>query len=210
MNKRLGVLGSGVVGQTLAIAWRDLGYDVEIGSRAGGEVNNWDGATGTFAEVAAGAQTIVLAVKGTAAESVVSSITEQLDGKTVIDTTNPITDSPPVGGLLSFFTSLDASLMEKLQSVAPAARFVKALNSVGSGKMVKPVYAEGKPTMFICGNDGSAKTEVTGMLDKLGWEVEDMGSAESARAIEPLCMLWCIPGLLHNEWSHAFKLLKSS
>jgi predicted dinucleotide-binding enzyme len=62
--------------------------------------------------------------------------------------------------------------------------------------------------MFICGNDAAAKKQVTGILTAFGWETEDMGTAEAARAIEPLCMLWCIPGFLRNEWSHAFKLLK--
>lgn len=62
--------------------------------------------------------------------------------------------------------------------------------------------------MFICGNDNVAKAEVTAILDQFGWEIEDMGKAEGARAIEPLCMLWCIPGLLRNQWIHAFKLLK--
>ncbi len=74
--------------------------------------------------------------------------------------------------------------------------------------MVDPNFPGGKPTMFICGNDEAAKKSVTKILDEFGWETADMGSAESARAIEPLCMLWCLPGFLRNEWTHAFKLLK--
>jgi predicted dinucleotide-binding enzyme len=62
--------------------------------------------------------------------------------------------------------------------------------------------------MFICGNNLEAKSAVTGILRQFGWETEDMGKAEAARAIEPLCILWCIPGLLRNQWTHAFKLLK--
>jgi 8-hydroxy-5-deazaflavin:NADPH oxidoreductase len=85
---------------------------------------------------------------------------------------------------------------------------VKAFNSVGSTRMVDPQFAAGKPTMFICGNNDAAKKTVSGIVAELGWEVADMGSAEAARAIEPLCMLWCIPGFLHNEWTHAFKLLR--
>jgi predicted dinucleotide-binding enzyme len=61
--------------------------------------------------------------------------------------------------------------------------------------------------MFICGNNESAKKSVSRILADFGWEVADMGGAESARAIEPLCVLWCIPGFLHNQWNHAFKLL---
>jgi predicted dinucleotide-binding enzyme len=112
-----------------------------------------------------------------------------------------------VNGVLSFFTSLDDSLMERLQRAYPAARFVKAFNSVGHDAMVSPKFKGGKPTMFICGNDEAAKKAVTGILDQFGWETADMGKAEAARAIEPLSILWCIPGFLRNDWSHAFKLL---
>jgi len=84
---------------------------------------------------------------------------------------------------------------------------VKVFNSVGSPFMVNPQFKSGKPTMFICGNDDDARKTVTGIVDQFGWETADMGKAEAARAIEPLCMLWCIPGLLRNEWNHAFKLL---
>jgi predicted dinucleotide-binding enzyme len=75
--------------------------------------------------------------------------------------------------------------------------------------MVDPQFGEGKPAMFICGNDERAKTTVSEILAQLGWETADMGKAEAARAIEPLCILWCIPGFLGNGWSHAFKLLRS-
>jgi predicted dinucleotide-binding enzyme len=74
--------------------------------------------------------------------------------------------------------------------------------------MVNPSFAAGRPSMFICGNDDSAKSTVAKILDDFGWDVDDMGTAEAARAIEPLCMLWCIPGFLRNEWGHAFKLVR--
>ncbi len=99
--------------------------------------------------------------------------------------------------------------MERLQAEAPEANFVKSFSSVGNARMINPEFKGGKPTMFICGNDDDAKHEVSRLLSRLGWESEDFGSVKSARAIEPLCILWCIPGLLRNEWSHAFKLLKA-
>jgi len=110
--------------------------------------------------------------------------------------------------VLKFFTSLDESSMERLQREFAAARFVKAFNSVGAAFMVNPRFAGGPPSMFICGNDEAAKNVARGLLDQFGWETVDLGTAEAARAIEPLCMLWCIPGFLRNEWSHAFKLLR--
>lgn len=99
--------------------------------------------------------------------------------------------------------------MEQLQAEFPDTRFVKAFNSVGAGQMINPAYPGGaRPTMFICGNDGPAKAAVSGILDQFGWDVADMGSVEAARAIEPLCMLWCILGFNKNEWTHAFRLLR--
>ena len=74
--------------------------------------------------------------------------------------------------------------------------------------MVNPQLKGGPPTMFICGNNDVAKQVVHGILDQFGWETADMGTAEAARAIEPLCILWCIPGFLRDEWSNAFKLLR--
>jgi predicted dinucleotide-binding enzyme len=74
--------------------------------------------------------------------------------------------------------------------------------------MYKPDFKGSIPTMFICGNDDQAKKTVTDILTSFGWETEDMGKMEAARAIEPLCILWCIPGFIRNQWTHAFKLLK--
>jgi hypothetical protein len=163
---------------------------------------------GTPLETARFGDMVVLAVKGAAAEAAVRQCADGLADKTVIDATNPIADAPPVNGVLRFFTTLEESLMERLQKIAPRARFVKAFSSVGNASMVNPDFGGVKPTMFVCGNDSSAKAAVQEVLGKFGWEWEDLGGVEAARAIEPLCILWCIPGLLHNQWSHAFKLLK--
>ncbi len=133
---------------------------------------------------------------------------ENFKDKIIIDATNPIAHGAPEKGVMKFFTTLDDSLMERLQKLIPEANFVKAFNSVGSGFMYKPNFNGIKPSMFICGNNEEAKATVTSILISFGWEVEDMGSVEAARAIEPLSMLWCIPGFLRNQWTHAFKLLK--
>src|SRR6267142_565082 len=135
-------------------------------------------------------------------------VAKNLSGKTVVDVTNPIADAPPTNGVLKLFTSLDESLMERLQREFAGAKLVKAFNSVGSACMVNPEFKGGPPTMFICGNDAGAKKTVTGILEQFGWETADMGKAEAARAIEPLCILWCVPGFLRNDWTHAFKLLR--
>ncbi len=215
MGTKAGVIGSGVVGRTLANGLIAHGYDVMIGtndpSKAGALKNATGGRAevGSFAETASFGELVVLAVRGTAAEEAVRGIgAERLRGKTVIDTSNPIADSPPVNGVLHYFTTLDESLMERLQKIAPAARFVKSFSCAGHRYMVNPDFGGTRPTMFICGNDEAAKADVVRILGLFGWDVEDLGSAEAARAIEPLAMLWCIPGFLRNDWMHAFKLLK--
>ncbi len=98
--------------------------------------------------------------------------------------------------------------MEQLQAEFPHIRFVKALSCIRAYYKVDPDFEGVKPTMFICGNDAEAKKEVKGILNELGFDIEDMGSVEAARAIEPLCFLWCIPGSKNNKWNHAFKLLR--
>lgn len=210
---KVGVLGSGVVARALGVGFLGRGDEVMLGTRDKPKLEGWQSEhpaarVGGFADAAAYGDVIVLAVKGSSAlDAMRLAGLENLAGKPVIDTTNPISDAPPSNGVLSYFTGLDRSLMEQLQAAAPSAHLVKAFNAVGNQHMVNPAFDGGKPTMFICGNSDTAKQTVSGILDDFGWEVADMGSAESARAIEPLCMLWCIPGILHNRWDHAFKLL---
>ena len=212
---KIGIIGSGQVGQALARAFKSEGYDVMLGTRNTSKQNlvqfNNEAKidVGTFDETAKFGDIIVLATKGAGAEEALRLAgKEDLEDKIIIDTTNPLSDAPPTNGVLHFTTSLEDSLMEQLQRFVPAAKFVKAFNIVGNALMYKPKLQGGPPTMFICGNDDEAKKTVKGILEKFGWETEDCGKAEAARAIEPLCILWCIPGFLNNSWMHAFKLLR--
>jgi predicted dinucleotide-binding enzyme len=211
---KVGVIGSGVVSGVLADGFLKHGHEVMRGSREPEKLAGWSRGAGgkarlgTFEEAARFGELVVLAVKGSAAPDVVEGCADALAGKTVVDTTNPIADAPPVNGVLRFFTGPNESLLETLQARAPGARLVKAFSCVGNALMVNPELPGGKPTMFICGNDEEAKRRVAGVLDRFGWETEDLGTAEAARAIEPLCMLWCIPGFRRNSWTHAFKLLR--
>lgn len=210
---KIGIIGSGVVATTLASGFLRHGHAVTIGTREPAKLADWakanpPGRVGSFADAAKFGEVVVLAVKGSvAAEAVRAAGAANLMGKPVIDATNPIADAAPVNGVLKFTTNLDESAMERLQKEFPAVKFVKAFNSVGATCMVNPQFAGGKPTMFICGNDAAAKKTVTALLDQFDWETADMGAVEAARAIEPLCILWCIPGFLRNDWAHAFKLL---
>lgn len=208
---RYGVLGSGDVGKVLAQGLKARGHDVRIGSRTPGKLVEFSRATGiaegTFAEAAQHGEIVVLAVQGPAAEGVVEGVAGALAGKVVIDATNPIA-GPPVGGLLPYFTGPEASLMERLMKKAPAARFVKAFNSVGNALMVDPQLSGGRPSMFIAGDDPAAKAEVAALLGSFGWDAEDVGGAALARPIEALCQLWCAPGFARGDWAHAYKVLR--
>lgn len=213
MNK-VGIIGSGVVAQALGSGFLKHGYEVMLGTHEAGKLDAWKGKAGekaqvgSFEDAALFGDIVVLAVKGTvAAHAIEEAGPQNMQRKTVIDATNPIADAPPENGVLRFFTTHDESLMEQLQLQFPEIHFVKAFNSVGNAFMVNPPFAE-KPTMFICGNNDQSKAEVKEILDLFGWETADMGKDTAARAIEPLCMLWCIPGMLQGQWTHAFRLVK--
>lgn len=203
------ILGTGPVGDALTKGFLKYGHVVMRASRDLAKLDAWKDSCriGSSAEAAAWADVIVLAVKGTAAEAALELAGHaNLAGKVIIDATNPIADAKPDHGVLRYFTNANESLMERLQAAVPAARFVKAFNSVGNAFMVDPPFTP-KPTMFICGNDAAAKTDVTKILEQFGWHVADMGDAPGARPIEALCQLWCIPGLRGGGWSHAFAWL---
>jgi len=211
--KKVAILGSGAVGTTLSNGFLQQGHAVMRATREPQKLEAWkkeakgEAAVGTYEEAAKWADLVVLAVKGLVAEDVLDQCgLANLANKTIIDTTNPIAGEPPDNGVIRYFTNANESLMERLQKKVPQARFVKAFNSVGNVFMVNPKF-ETKPTMFICGNNAEAKQQVTDVLTKFGWETSDMGGVEAARPIESLCILWCIPGFLRNDWGHAFKLL---
>ncbi len=213
--KQIGIIGSGQVAQALGNGFLKHNYKVMLGTRDAAKLDKWKASAGehasigSFEDAAKFGDIVVLAVKGSAAaEAIEMAGPQHLLRKTVIDTTNPIAAAPPENGVLKYFTTLDESLMEQLQTQFPEVHFVKAFNSIGNGYMVNPAFSE-QPTMFICGNNDNSKNEVKHILELFGWGIADMGKATAARAIEPLCMLWCIPGMLQGQWNHAFRLIQA-
>lgn len=211
---QIGILGSGTVAQTLAQGCLRHGHRVELGTRSPAKLQDFlrrnpGVRLGTFHTAAEYGELVILAVKGSAAEAALGGQTGvAIENKTVIDATNPIADLPPKDGVLEFFTGPNDSLMERLQAAHPRAHFVKAFNSVGAEFMVDPRLPGGPPTMFYCGNDEQAKRQAEHLIRQFGWEPYDVGRATAARALEPLCQLWCLPGFLRGDWKHAFKLLR--
>lgn len=214
-STRVGVIGSGVVGQTLASGFASRGHDVMLGSRDPGkdEVRAWlDGAgngaaAGTFADAAEHGELLVLATLGIATLSAVTLAgAERFAGKVVIDATNPLDFS---GGFPPGLQWEDGrSLGETVQAAIPEARVVKAFNIIGSPYFVDPQFASGKPTMFLAGNDGDAKKTVGMIVEDFGWPPAlDIGGIEAARELEELCILWVRIGGMRDAWDHGFQLL---
>ena len=212
---KVAVLGSGIVGQTLGSGFVKHGHQVMMGTRNrdGEEALKWcakepQASAGTFADAASFGEIIVLCVLGRIVEKVIELAgPKNFAGKAVIDTTNPLADGPPVGGILLYTTGRNESLGERIQAFLPESHVVKTFNSVGNLLMVNPHFEQGVPTMFLCGDNDSAKSQVAEIVRQFGWEPFDCGGIIASRALEPLCMLWCIPGFLRNQWSHAFKVL---
>jgi 8-hydroxy-5-deazaflavin:NADPH oxidoreductase len=211
---KVGVLGTGVVGQRLAAGFRGRGHEVTIGSRDPDkpELREWlagDGAgihAGTFAE-AAMAELPVLAVFGDAAEQVIADAgPENFAGKVVIDAMNPLDFSGGFPPKLSI--SGEDSLGERVQRALPESKVVKAFNIIGNACFVDPNLGGDQPTMLIAGDDADAKRTVTDLLTEFGWsDVVDLGGIEGSRELEAICIAWVKIGGSRGAWNHGFKLL---
>jgi len=214
-SRRIGVLGSGEVGRTLARGFASRGHEVMIGSRDPGkdELAEWlegDGegvAAGTFAEAAEHGELLALAVLGVAVvEAIEQAGPERFAGKVVIDATNPLDFSEGFPPRLAVGHTDSAG--EQVQRAIPEAKVVKALNTIGSHSFVDPRFAQGDPTMFICGDDEGAKATVADALADFGWsDVVDVGGIGAARELEAVCILWVRVGGLRGAFDHGFKLL---
>jgi 8-hydroxy-5-deazaflavin:NADPH oxidoreductase len=214
---KIGILGSGAVGQALGKSFASEGHDVMLGTRNpnAAKIHDWVTKTGkgvkvgTFEETARFGELLVLCPLFRAVEEVITMAgKDNFKGKIVIDTTNPIADEPPVNGVLKYVKTEQGSAGEAIQAWLPESNVVKAFNIVGNPLMYKPKFEEGQPTMFICGNNDDAKKTVTDILVSFGWDVMDSGSIEASNALEGLCIIWCARGFKEGQWNHAFKLLK--
>jgi 8-hydroxy-5-deazaflavin:NADPH oxidoreductase len=213
---KIGVLGTGDVGKRLATGFLNLGHEVMIGSRdpMQQKVQIWinengeKASGGTFEEAAKYGELLVLATLWTATDKIIEMANpDNFKGKIVIDTTNPLDFSkgaPPglsLGGV--------NSAGERVQEWLPGAYVVKAFNTVGNSYMAHPVFEEGDPDLFICGNHDSAKKTVTEICTQFGWKsVIDIGDIKGSRYLEPLAIVWVLYGFKTKSWNHAFKILK--
>jgi 8-hydroxy-5-deazaflavin:NADPH oxidoreductase len=210
---KVGVLGSGEVGQALGRGFASRNHEVMPGTRsptsekAQAWVAEGEGRSGgTFADAAASGELMVLATLGLAAEHALELAgPEALAGKVVIDATNPL--EYPDDGSVRLAFGFDDSLGERVQRKLPEAKVVKVFNTVGNPYMIDPELPGGPPTMLICGNDDDAKATVSGLCEDFGWEPADLGPIERSRALEEVAMAWVYYGVVSGSWDHAFKML---
>jgi 8-hydroxy-5-deazaflavin:NADPH oxidoreductase len=210
---KVAILGTGDVGKAIGRGFMALGHEVMMGSRDRGneKLQAWvkeGGARatgGTFEEAAKFGELIVLATLGQATEAALAAAgAENLRGKILIDTTNPLdmASMPPklIGGV-------GDSGGERVQRQVPEAKVVKAFNTVGNAHMFKPTFSA-MPTMFVCGDDDGAKKQVAELLRDFGWETADVGGINASHYLEAMCLVWVMYAVKNGGWNHAFKLLK--
>ena len=212
---KIGILGTGNVGQALGSGFAALGHEVKMGSRDPSQekVRDWvnkagaKASAGTFAEAAAFGELAVICTIWTGTENAIR-LTDpaNLAGKVVIDTVNPLDFSGGIPPKLAIGHTDSAS--EQIQRWLPDSKVVKAFNIVGSAHMFKPTFPGGPPDMFIGGDDEGAKAKVIELLNNFGWSVIDLGGIECARYLEPMAMVWIRHFFRINSVNHAFKLLR--
>jgi predicted dinucleotide-binding enzyme len=201
---QIGILGTGIVGQTLGLKLVQLGHSIMLGARDPSKLNepkgrgpsartlhDWLGETGpgasvgTFRDAATYGELVINALSGAASLEVLRAVGEEhLNGKTLIDTSNPIDVSR--GFPLTLFVKDTDSLGEMLQRAFPNVRVVKTLNTMTAALMVNPnLVGNGDHTVFLSGNDTKAKAQVTELLRELGWhDILDLGDISTARGTE--------------------------
>jgi predicted dinucleotide-binding enzyme len=182
---RIGVLGTGMVGRAISGKLAELGHDVRVGSRTAG-----DGKV-VFADAAAHGEILFNCTAGSASlEALTAAGADNLDGKTLIDVSNALAFS---GGGPALFVDTTESLGERIQAAFPAARVVKAFNTMNCTVMVDPASVPGDHVVFVCGNDDSAKAEARALIGEIGWpepRIVDLGDLTAARGTEMYVMLW--------------------
>lgn len=210
---RIGIIGSGQVGRTLATGFANTGHDVRVGSRDPGaaDLAAWSARSSVrcagLAETAAHGEVVVLATAWAGTQNALELAgIAHCAGKLVIDATNPLryTDR------LELALGHGDSGGEQVQRWLPGARVVKAFNTVGWELMLQPQFVDGPPTLFICGDGTADKVQVAALAAALGWATHDAGPLSAARLTEPLALLWIEHAMRSGSRNHAFRLLTTA
>jgi 8-hydroxy-5-deazaflavin:NADPH oxidoreductase len=216
--KKIGILGTGVVGSTIGSKMIALGYEVKMGSRTANNEkaaewvknNESKSSAGTFEDVAKFADIIFNCTKGEVTLEVFKQAGPlNFKGKTLIDISNPLDFSQGFPPFLNPEFSNTNSLGEEIQKLIPDARVVKSLNIVNCEVMVNAAKSGGDPTMFVAGNSEDAKTEVQSILKQFGWnDIIDLGDITNARGMEMMLPIWVRTYAATKNGYLAFKIIR--
>jgi predicted dinucleotide-binding enzyme len=216
--KKIAILGTGVVGNTIGAKLVSLGYDVMMGSRTAGNekalawvaANGAHAAAGNFADAAAFGELIFNCTKGDIALEVFKMAgVENFKGKTIIDVSNPLDFSQGMPPSLIPALSNTYSLGEAIQQLLPEANVVKTLNIVNCEVMVDAKKCGGDPTMFMSGNNAAAKEEVRAILQQFNWsDIIDLGDITTSRGLEMLLPIWLRTWMATGNGYFAFKIVR--
>lgn len=212
---KIAVIGSGDVGQALAKGLVEAGHRVMIGTRDTQKKElKWTKkhdkqilSVGSYAEASDFCEMAILAIAWNATENVLAIVRPELAGKIVVDVTNPLLFNDDEAPQLAIGHNMSAG--EMVQQTLATSHVVKTLNTINYRNMIKPNFKQGTPTMFMCGNNESAKLYVKELLVEIGWlDIQDIGAIEKSRLLEPLCLLWVEYGIANDTWDHAISFLK--
>src|SRR5262245_24257156 len=212
---KIGILGTGMVGEALGAKFTQLGHQVKLGSRTADKESaaKWAEAAGstaslgTFNEAADFGEMVFICLKGAVFLEVAKGLgAKALDGKVVVDVSNPLDFSHGMPPSLSICNT--NSLGEEVQKAVPSAKVVKTLNIVNCEVMVDPAKG-GHPTMLLCGNNPGAKSTIVGLLESFGWkDIIDLGDITRARGTEMLLPIWLnLFGVIGNP-RFGFKIVR--
>jgi predicted dinucleotide-binding enzyme len=211
---KVGILGTGEVGQALGRGFITLGHTVLMGARDGAnpKAAGWvkevgsQASAGSFSQAAQWGDVVVLATLGSVTEEVLRGVGPgAFRGKLVLDATNPLDFSKGSPRLVG---NIGDSGGERHQKLLPGAHVVKAFNTVGNAFMFKPEFPDGPPDMFLCGNDEGAKSKAASICKDFGWGIVDVGGIESSHYLEAMCLVWVLSAMKTGAWSQAFRMLR--
>jgi 8-hydroxy-5-deazaflavin:NADPH oxidoreductase len=216
--KKIGVLGTGIVGKTIANKLLQLGYEVKMGSRTSNNEKalNWlntagpNAQIGTFEEVTIQSDILFNCTKGEFAEEAIRLAgIENLKSKIIIDLSNPLDFSKGMPPTLIPQYANSWSMGEAIQELCPETFVVKTLNMVNCEVMVNAALAGDNASMFICGNDAESKLIVSKLLEEFGWnDIIDLGDIGASRGMEMLLPIWLRLWKATGTGHLAFKIVR--
>ena len=210
---KLGILGTGDVGTNLASKFTELGHDVMLGSRSAEKAKGLAktmgprASGGTFADAASFGEVVFNCTSGSSSlDALKSAGAKNLSNKVLVDVANPLNFA---NNQMTLTVANTDSLGEQIQRAFPAAKVVKALNTMNYRVQTNPTIVHGDSDVFICGNDAKAKAKVTEILGWLGWKsVMDLGGIDRARGMEAILLIWFAISQKYNFQPLNFRIVK--